>query len=79
MQAMQDLIQNLTDSGCDKETIERICSLCQAGYTEDAIKSLRAFRCGLMDELHKSQYRVDCLDYLVRQLQKETAKKSTTR
>ena len=79
MQATQDLIQNLTDSGCDAQTINRICALCQAGYTEDAIRSLRVFRCGLMDELHKSQARVDCLDYLVNQLQKETPKKPTTR
>ena len=79
MQTIQDLIHNLTDSGCDKETIDRICALCQAGNTEDAILCLRAFRCGLMDELHRSQARVDFLDYLVHQLQKEATKKPKTR
>lgn len=71
MQSSKELIRNLQDSGCDEETITRVCGLCQAGYTEDAIRSLRAFRGGLMEELHKSQAKVDCLDYLVHKLQKE--------
>ena len=74
MQESKELIQNLKDSGCDEETIERVCGLCQAGYTEDAIRSLRVFRGGLMEELHQSQHRVDCLDYLVHKLQKGTGK-----
>ena len=32
---------------------------------------LRKHRCGLMDSLHESQERVDCLDFLVWQMEKE--------
>ena len=75
MQDEQTLIQNLADSGCDAETSARICRLYRAGYVDDAIRSLRCFRCVLMDELHRSQARVDCLDYLVHRLQKEAPRK----
>jgi len=32
---------------------------------------MKAFRCDLMDALHQSQRRVDCLDYLIRLTEKE--------
>ena len=32
---------------------------------------LRKHRCGLMDSLHESQERVDCLDFLVWRMEKE--------
>jgi hypothetical protein len=41
------------------------------GQVQDAIKMLRKHRCGLMDSLHKSQWRVDCLDFLVWRMEKE--------
>ena len=71
-----DLIQSLKDSGCDDETVNRINSLYQAGYIDDAIRGLRSFRGGLMDQLHKSQAKVDCLDFLVYRMQKEVKKTS---
>ena len=41
------------------------------GQIQDAIKMLRKHRCGLMDSLHESQERVDCLDFLVWRMKKE--------
>ena len=41
------------------------------GQVQDAIKMLRKHRCGLMDSLHESQWRVDCLDFLVWRMEKE--------
>ncbi len=38
---------------------------------QDAIKTLRKHRCSLMDSLHESQWRVDCLDFLVWRMEKE--------
>ena len=81
MRDEQSIIQNLRDSGCGEETVTRIYGLYQAGLLDDAIRSLRSFRCGLIEELHESQSKVDCLDYLVHRLQKEAqreAKKTTT-
>ena len=50
--------------------------LVQAGRYSDALHEMKVIRCDLMDELHQSQRRVDCLDYLIRQTEKEI--KTTT-
>ena len=68
---MEDLIQNLKDAGCGAQTIEKVCRLYGNGQVQDAIKTLRKHRCGLMDSLHESQERVDCLDFLVWRMEKE--------
>ena len=65
------MIQNLKDAGCCAQTIEQICRLYGNGQIQDAIKMLRKHRCGLMDSLHESQERVDCLDFLVWRMEKE--------
>lgn len=66
-----DLIQNLKDAGCDARTIENVRRLYDNGQVQDAVKTLRKHRCSLMDSLHESQGRVDCLDFLVWRMEKE--------
>lgn len=73
------MIQNLRDAGCDADKISEICRLCDAGQIQEAIRILRQHRCGLMDKLHQSQNRVDCLDYLVYEMQKELKEKECNR
>ena len=51
--------------------MEKVCRLYGNGQVEDAIKMLRKHRCTLMDSLHESQWRVDCLDFLVWRMEKE--------
>ena len=68
------MVQNLKDTGCSAQTIEKVCRLYGNGQVQDAIKTLRKHRCGLMDSLHESQERVDCLDFLVWQMEKEYLK-----
>ena len=63
--------RNLLDAGCSDVSAVFVDQLVQAGRIPDAIHELRVIRCGLMDELHRSQRRVDCLDYLIRQIEKE--------
>ena len=70
---MDDLIQNLRDAGCDPQTLETVCRLYENHQTADAVKALRRYRCHLMDALHESQERVDCLDFLIRRMGKELA------
>ena len=41
------------------------------GKADDAVRALRRHRCDLMDALHESQARVDCLDYLIRRMEEE--------
>ena len=68
------LIENLTDNGCSKEGILRAKALYEAGDIDALIKHLRKCRCDLVEEMHDSQRKVDRMDYLIRQAQKETYK-----
>ncbi len=47
-----------------------VCRLYGNGRVQDAVKTLRKHRCTLMDRLHESQERVDCLDFLVWRMEK---------
>ena len=67
---MEDIIQNMKDAGCNREIITKICRLYASGQIQDAVKVLRRHRCKLMEQLHESQGKVDCLDFLVRQMEK---------
>lgn len=63
------MIQNMRDAGCGQETIQKIYRLYTDGQVKDAVKILRQHRCSLMEQLHESQGRVDCLDFLVRKME----------
>jgi len=45
--------------------------LCRAGRLEELRKALRKQRCALMDEVHESQRKVDRIDTVIRQIEKE--------
>ena len=45
--------------------------MCEAGNMEDALRIMKKDRCRLMDELHESGRKVDCLDFLIRTAEKE--------
>lgn len=59
----------MKDAGCDNEIITKIYRLYAEGQIQDAVKILRRHRCSLMEQLHKSQNRVYCLDFLIRQME----------
>ena len=63
--------RNLLDAGCSDVSAAVVDQLVQAGRISDALHEMRVIRCNLMDELHQSQRRVDCLDYLIRQTEKQ--------
>ena len=67
---MEDFISCLNDAGCDKELISEVCRLYECGDNGMVIRKLRRHRSTLMDELHSSQKKVDCLDFLLRKLAK---------
>lgn len=71
---MEDLIQNLRDAGCGAALAAEVCALYRAGRLREAVRRLRCHRCSLMDALHESQDRVDCLDHLVRRMEREAEK-----
>ena len=73
---VQAVKEDLLHVGCPEESAQAVERLANAGQLGDALRQMKVIRCGLMDELHQSQRRVDCLDYLIRQTEKEI--KSTT-
>ena len=67
---LERILTNLSDAGCRSEELEKARKLCEAGDAEALIRYLRKCRCSRMEELHKSQRKVDCLDFLIRQTAK---------
>ena len=63
---IEKILINMCDAGCSYADIERVRSLYEAGLEDDIVRCLRRCRCDLMEELHKSQRRVDCIDHLIR-------------
>ena len=68
--------EHLLNLGCPEDSAQAVECLVNTGQLGDALHQMRRIRCNLMEELHQSQRRVDCLDYLIRQTEK--AIKSTT-
>ena len=65
------LIQGLSDAGCSTEADERIGTLYESGSYDQVLHQMKVQRCVLMDEMHESQRRVDRMDFLIRNQEKQ--------
>ncbi|MBO4498099.1 MAG: hypothetical protein J5739_07840 [Lachnospiraceae bacterium] len=65
------LRQNLSDAGCGESVIQEIVSLSENGRFTEALQKMKKDRCRLIEELHESGRKIDCLDFLIRQTEKE--------
>jgi len=65
------LRENLMDAGCGPELIARLMALAEQGNTERELALLAEHRKHLLERCHAEQKRVDCLDYLVHQIEKK--------
>lgn len=63
--------QNLSDAGCAEEISGDIMKMCEDGNLDRALLMMKKARCAALDELHKSGRKVDCLDFLIRNTEKE--------
>ncbi len=59
------IIQNLVDAGCDRDTITAFVEDIHEEKIAEGLKLLATHRRSLLDDLHKEQRRIDCLDYLI--------------
>lgn len=66
----QTVTQNLQDAGCDEETITVFWETLKQGKREQALKMLGTHRNALLDTIHDEQKQIDCLDYLIYQMNK---------
>ena len=64
---LEKILTNLRDAGCGSGEVEKAKQLYESGDTKALLRYLRICRCNRMEELHESQRKVDCLDFLIRQ------------
>ena len=55
------IIQNLKDAGCEQNLIDEFLKLEKSAQ----FSLLAKHRSNLLEELHKNQKQIDCLDYLI--------------
>ena len=63
---IEQIIMNMEDAGCTGADVERVRRLHEAGLDDEIVKCLRRCRCDLVEELHRSQRKVDRMDHLIR-------------
>lgn len=66
------IYQNLKDAGCDKQLTEQCMSLVKKGNAHGMLPILTKYRSSLLLTVRSGQKQIDCLDYLIYKLQKET-------
>lgn len=64
-------IQNLIDSGCDKQTIERFES-CED--VECKLVFLEKYRKEILENIHEQYSNIDKIDFLIYKIKKESKK-----
>ena len=63
------VLQNLKDAGCTDEMVEKFMALQDSDDEEQQIQLLSGHRKHLLEKLHREEKRIDCLDYLLYQMQ----------
>lgn len=61
----------LENAGCEKSSAEKILNYLEAGMSEELIHQLRLCRCERMEDLHRMQKQIDCLDHMIRQIKQK--------
>ena len=64
------VLQNLKDAGCTDEMVEKFMALQDIEDEEQQMQLLSGHRKHLLEKLHNEEKQIDCLDYLIYQLQK---------
>lgn len=67
------LLRNLKDAGCGPLPTARILALRENGNQREILRILACHRRRLLEKVHAAQKELDCLDYLVFNLQQNNA------
>ena len=65
------LRQNLLDAGCGSDTVQRCMDLVKRRESAELLRLLSRHRRELLDTVHQNEKRIDCLDYLIYQIEKQ--------
>jgi len=68
-----DVIQNLKDAGCDRKVIECFMECMARDDFNGQLRLMKEQRKCLLDRVHKNEKQIDCLDYLVYQIDRSRA------
>lgn len=68
----EKMICNLRDAGCTEPDIAACLSALERGSRRRALWVLERHRQGLLDQYHRCKECIDCLDYLMIQLERQT-------
>ena len=61
----KDILQNLKDADCSDEFIEEFFKMKEFASTKQLVQLLYKHKLKLLDCLHDSQKKINCLDYLI--------------
>lgn len=65
------IYQNLIDAGCDLKTTQKCISMVKEGNYAEILPILSQHRASLLDMVRYGQKQIDCLDYLIYQINKK--------
>lgn len=65
------LLQNLEDAGCSRKMIQDCMGYAQEHKIRELLQILASHKKSLLDTVHGCYQQIDCLDYLIYQLNKE--------
>ena len=68
---MEEIKKSLEDAGCSEDCIRSFLAYKNNGEDGKAVRLLEKHRNELLRELHESQRKIDCLDYISWQMKKE--------
>lgn len=71
MDTKEQLIQGLSDAGCTMDAAEQIGSLYETGSYREMLHQMKVQRCTLIEQMHESQRKVDRMDFLIRNQEKQ--------
>lgn len=66
----EEIIENLRDAGCSEVAIDCFLNAFCSGNKKVSAAGLREHRKALLNEMHASQRKIDCLDYFLYLLDK---------
>ncbi len=65
-----ELYSSLPDAGCSQDVAKRCADAAKNGEKGLLMKELADHRKALLDDLHESQRKIDCIDYIIYKVNK---------
>ena len=75
----EDIAEILHDADCPEEFTRQFLTLMRGGSTGEQIRLLRAQRCRQLERVHAEEKKLDLLDYLGYQLEKQEKQAAAAR